>query len=41
MKKQDFQRVGVSEREAGFQLVWTIGWAVVMLAVTIVSVFQP
>jgi hypothetical protein len=41
MKKQNFSRIGITEREADRQLWWTLSWAVLTLAVSIVSIFQP
>ena len=41
MKKQNFKSVGLSEREAGFQLLWTMSWSLIMLVITLVSIFRP
>lgn len=42
MKKfKNFSRIGITEREADRQLWWTLSWAVLSLAISIVSIFQP
>jgi hypothetical protein len=39
--KKEFPRIGVNDGEAGKQLLWTLGWAFVVLAISIFSIFQP
>jgi hypothetical protein len=34
-KETDFNRMGISEREAGHQLIWTLGWTFTFLLMSI------
>lgn len=40
-QKQNFKSFGITDRQANYQLVWTLGWSFVMLGLLIVSVFRP
>jgi hypothetical protein len=40
MKKDPFRRVGVTERQAGFQLAWTLSLSLMMLILSISAVFR-
>jgi len=40
MKKSKLHRVGITERQANFELLWTMAWSMAMLVITIVSIFK-
>jgi hypothetical protein len=41
MRKNHFNRIGITERQASLQLVWTIGWSLAALMISLFTIFQP
>lgn len=41
MKPEKFKSFGITERQANYEIAWTIGWAFVMLVISIISIFRP